>query len=118
MKLIIKSFLALVAIVAGSLILYQNSELLLEKRTFYLMSEELFGMNYGTATLPLVAYFVFCIFLGAIVMSIPALVAVFRGRSARKELAVLRAQMQDAEERSLDDDLAYHVEEDRTEAED
>ena len=115
MKLIIKFLAVLLLIVLCSLLLYQNHGVLLEKKSMYLISSEIFGFDYGVTQLPMLVYFVICILIGALFMLIPATALWVINRRLRKQL---RRKDDDEQEQSPPllrdpgDDLAYHIKED------
>lgn len=80
MKSILKWLGVLVIVNIVALILYQNYNMLLEKKEFFLFSEKIFGFSYGVSELPLIFYFLGCMVVGALFMAVPAFTAIVRYR--------------------------------------
>jgi uncharacterized integral membrane protein len=115
MRAILKWFAILIVIILGALLLYQNHGVLLEQRTFLLVSEDVFGFNYGSAELPLLIYFLGCLVAGALFMAIPALGLVWKVRKLKKQLARCQADNEDPlpEPEETGVDLAYQIDDDQ-----
>ena len=114
MKAIIKWFAILLVIIISALLLFQNHLVLLEKRTFYLFSEDIFGFSYGSLQLPLLAYFICSILAGAFFMAVPAFALWFKNLRLHRRVAALEAELEGPQPPKLDpgDDLAYHIKDD------
>lgn len=116
MRSILKWFAMLLLVIFFGLLLYQNHDVLLQKHTLTIFSQELFGFSFGTVTMPLAVYFIACIILGALFMSTPAVALWVRAIKVKRQLRKTEQELLD--ERSLPaamepgDDLAYHIKDD------
>lgn len=113
MKSVFKGFVFLLVIIFCALLLYQNHQVLVEKKTFFLFSDEIFGFSYGVLEMPLLIYFIGCVLAGAFFMAIPSFALWFSNRRLKKEVNRLTASEEEPEP-VLDsgEDLAYHIKED------
>jgi hypothetical protein len=119
MKSIFRWFAILLVIIFCSLLMFQNYAMLFETKTIHLFTEDVFGFNFGQADLPIVIYFVICIFAGAGFMFAPAFglwIQVLRLKRRIRRLE--EAQLEEGAARSQTDsgdDLVYQNDPDELE---